>query len=61
MNAISTTKSPWKNTVISPVCHIASLVASAATLLAAKRSHWRVPFGRENSLHWVLDIAFHLA
>lgn len=34
--------------------YIASLQAPAATLLAAKRSHWQI----ENSLHWVLDIAF---
>jgi predicted transposase YbfD/YdcC len=34
--------------------YISSLSASAATLLAAKRAHWQV----ENSLHWVLDIAF---
>jgi predicted transposase YbfD/YdcC len=34
--------------------YISSLSASAATLLNAKRTHWQV----ENSLHWVLDIAF---
>lgn len=34
--------------------YLSSLSASAATLLAAKRAHWQV----ENSLHWVLDIAF---
>jgi predicted transposase YbfD/YdcC len=34
--------------------YISSRSASAATLLAAKRAHWQV----ENSLHWVLDIAF---
>ena len=34
--------------------YIASLKTSAATLLAAKRTHWQV----ENALHWVLDIAF---
>ncbi len=34
--------------------YISSLSASAATFLAAKRAHWQV----ENSLHWVLDIAF---
>jgi predicted transposase YbfD/YdcC len=34
--------------------YITSLKTSAATLLAAKRTHWQV----ENSLHWVLDIAF---
>lgn len=34
--------------------YISSLSASAATLLAAKRAHWQI----ENSLHWVLDIAF---
>jgi predicted transposase YbfD/YdcC len=34
--------------------YLSSLSASAATLLAAKRTHWQI----ENSLHWVLDIAF---
>jgi predicted transposase YbfD/YdcC len=34
--------------------YISSLSTSAATLRAAKRSHWQI----ENSLHWVLDIAF---
>lgn len=34
--------------------YIASLSAAAATLLNAKRTHWQI----ENSLHWVLDIAF---
>lgn len=34
--------------------YLSSLSASAATLLAAKRAHWQI----ENSLHWVLDIAF---
>jgi predicted transposase YbfD/YdcC len=34
--------------------YISSLAASAKTLLAAKRAHWQI----ENSLHWVLDIAF---
>ena len=34
--------------------YIASCKASAAQLLRHKRSHWRI----ENSLHWVLDIAF---
>jgi predicted transposase YbfD/YdcC len=34
--------------------YISSLSTSAATLLAAKRAHWQI----ENSLHWVLDIAF---
>jgi len=34
--------------------YISSLNASAQRLLDAKRSHWQV----ENSLHWVLDIAF---
>ena len=34
--------------------YMASLRAPAATLLAAKRSHWQI----ENGLHWVLDIAF---
>ena len=37
--------------------YISSLSASAATLLAAKRTHWHI----ENSLHWVLDIAFRKA
>ena len=34
--------------------YISSLRTSAAKLLAVKRSHWQI----ENSLHWVLDIAF---
>jgi predicted transposase YbfD/YdcC len=34
--------------------YIASRKTSAAQLLRHKRSHWRI----ENSLHWVLDIAF---
>ncbi|HSN75781.1 MAG TPA: ISAs1 family transposase [Anaerolineae bacterium] len=34
--------------------YIASRNTSAAQLLRHKRSHWRI----ENSLHWVLDIAF---
>jgi len=34
--------------------YISSLQASAHRLLEAKRSHWQI----ENSLHWVLDIAF---
>jgi predicted transposase YbfD/YdcC len=34
--------------------YIASLVADAERLLDAKRSHWQI----ENSVHWVLDIAF---
>lgn len=34
--------------------YITSLQAPAANLLTAKRSHWQI----ENSLHWVLDIAF---
>jgi predicted transposase YbfD/YdcC len=34
--------------------YIASCQLSAAQLLRHKRSHWRI----ENSLHWVLDIAF---
>lgn len=33
---------------------ISSLAANAATHLHAVRSHWQV----ENSLHWVLDVAF---
>lgn len=33
---------------------ISSLPANAAVLLHAVRSHWQV----ENSLHWVLDVAF---
>jgi predicted transposase YbfD/YdcC len=33
---------------------ISSLAAHARDLLAAKRSHWSI----ENSLHWVLDVAF---
>ena len=34
--------------------YICSYPAEAATLLAATRSHWKI----ENSLHWVLDVAF---
>lgn len=34
--------------------YLSSLKTSAAALLAAKRTHWQI----ENSLHWVLDIAF---
>jgi predicted transposase YbfD/YdcC len=34
--------------------YISSLDASAQRLLEAKRSHWQI----ENSLHWVLDIAY---
>ena len=34
--------------------YISSLVASAATILDTTRAHWAI----ENSLHWVLDIAF---
>ena len=34
--------------------YICSSPADAATLLAAARSHWSI----ENSLHWVLDMAF---
>jgi len=34
--------------------YLSSLKTSAAALLAAKRTHWHI----ENSLHWVLDIAF---
>lgn len=34
--------------------YISSLAASAATILDATRAHWAI----ENSLHWVLDIAF---
>lgn len=34
--------------------YISSLEASAASLLHATRAHWAI----ENSLHWVLDIAF---
>ncbi len=30
----------------------------APALLTALRGHWREPSGRENSLHWVLDVAF---
>lgn len=33
---------------------ITSLANEARTILAAKRSHWRI----ENELHWVLDVAF---
>jgi predicted transposase YbfD/YdcC len=33
---------------------ISSLPANAKSILAAKRSHWKI----ENQLHWVLDIAF---
>lgn len=33
---------------------ISSLVADAARILAIKRSHWSI----ENSLHWILDVAF---
>jgi predicted transposase YbfD/YdcC len=33
---------------------ISSLTANAAAYLHAVRSHWQV----ENSLHWVLDVAF---
>ena len=36
-----------------PLLHL-QLSADAATLLAAARSHWSI----ENSLHWVLDMAF---
>ena len=35
-------------------CYISSLPGCAAELLAATRGHW----GIENSVHWVLDIAF---
>jgi len=34
--------------------YIASFVATAATMAAAIRDHW----GIENSLHWVMDMAF---
>ena len=34
--------------------YISSSTASAHKLLAAKRSHWQI----ENSVHWILDIAF---
>ena len=34
--------------------YICSYPADAATLLTAARSHWSI----ENSLHWVLDMAF---
>lgn len=34
--------------------YISSLATTATHLLAAKRTHWQI----ENSLHWVLDIAF---
>jgi predicted transposase YbfD/YdcC len=34
--------------------YISSLAMTATHLLAAKRAHWQI----ENSLHWVLDIAF---
>jgi len=34
--------------------YISSRVDSAAALLAVTRTHWRI----ENSVHWVLDIAF---
>ena len=34
--------------------YISSYPADAATLLGAARSHWSI----ENSLHWVLDVAF---
>ena len=34
--------------------YISSLPADAEQLLAAVRSHW----GIENSLHWILDVAF---
>ena len=34
--------------------YLSSLEANAATFADAVRSHWRI----ENSLHWVLDIAF---
>ena len=34
--------------------YICSYPADAATLLASARSHWSI----ENSLHWVLDVAF---
>lgn len=34
--------------------YITSLPNDAERILAAKRSHW----GIENSLHWVLDVAF---
>lgn len=35
--------------------YISSLTADAQRLLEAKRAHW----GIENSLHWLLDVAFH--
>jgi predicted transposase YbfD/YdcC len=35
--------------------YITSLDADAAKIAAAVRSHW----GIENSLHWILDVAFH--
>lgn len=34
--------------------YISSIHTSAARLLRSKRQHWRI----ENSLHWILDIAF---
>ena len=34
---------------------IASAVASADHFLACTRLHWSI----ENSLHWILDVAFH--
>ena len=37
---------------------ISSLPARDTRLPRAVRCHWRVPSGCENSLHWVLDIAF---
>ena len=34
--------------------YLSSSSAGAAMLLAAKRTHWQI----ENSLHWILDVAF---
>ena len=44
----------WRSGLYRERCYISSLPGDAKQLLWAVRAHWRV----ENSLQWVLDIAF---
>jgi predicted transposase YbfD/YdcC len=42
------------HTTVETAFYLASLPGSASRLLEATRAHWSI----ENSLHWVLDVAF---
>ena len=49
------TSTKWLAAKVEKRCYLSSHLPQAAALQEAVRNHW----GIENSLHWVLDVAFH--